>query len=294
MDTQVHTGEMLETLNLIEDAQFFLDNSPTLSQRYQAALNAVIEYLKVPTGNMADIKRHSLALGTVWLENKHIQVVSNLNRRFIELQYAYQNAALQASLKTDPQQMMDIAAVLTELQGLSSRSSLQKDNPLKRDYDGFLDKNEMRLRDGTVIPLLTTTDSTLVKDDDEKFLETGQQDPAIDRALAYLKAPTSSPMDLKKIGDDIGELIGIKYMGDGPPEIEALNTHILRLQFEHELAILRAAMERQPQHMKEVAASMVLTRNLAMSSKTTDSTQLLELEAFLKNVEIREKKASVV
>lgn len=294
-DTGTRAGEIMEEAQLTQDAEFLLHNSPestlkhSLSPKSRATLQAVIAYLKAPTADQADIKKLSMALGVAWLEERHIPAVSHLHRHFIELQCAHQNRLLAEGLQAEPQLLMEVAATLTELQGLSSRAGLPKNNPLKREYEDFLQTNDMRLRGNSEMPAVSSTDSASVIADVQEFLQSGEQDASIDRALAYLKAPTSNIKDLQKIGDDIGELIAMTYMGEGPPAIEALNTHILRLQFEHELAVLRAAIERQPQNMKDVASSIVLARNLALSSKTTDPTQLSDLEDFLKNFDIKEK-----
>lgn len=292
-DTGTRAGEIMTEARLIEDAQFLLDNSPesalknSLTPKSRVTLNAVIAYLKAPTGNPADIKKLSMDLGVVWEEQRHFPVVQNLHRLFLERQYAQHNAELMKALAADTQPMMQIAGSISDLQGLSSRSGLMKDNPLKREYENFLEKNGMRARGET--PAIAAADSTSVIGGVEEFLQTGERDPIIDRALAYLKAPTGNAKDLQKIGDDMGELIGMTYMGEGPPAIEALNTHILRLQFEHELGELLTAIAREPQDMKAVAQSLVLARNLAMSSKTVDPSQISDLEAFLKNFEIKEK-----
>lgn len=293
-DTGSKTADILEAARFIEDTEFLLDNSPTLNPRSRASLTAVIEYLKMPTGNIADLKTHSLALGVVALEDGHIPVVGDLNRRFVDFLYAYQNAKLQEALSSDPQQMMEITGLLQDLQRFSGQalilpSGVQRESALRSDFEAFLGKNEMRLRTSGEVPSASSSDSVPVIAAMEEFLKTGEGDAAIDRALAYLRSPTGDGKDLMKLGDDLAELIAMTYMGDGPPEIEFLYTHILRLQFEHERTKLRTAMTREPQDMKEVSTSLVLTRNLAVSSKSTDPMQLQELEEFLNNFEIKQK-----
>lgn len=278
------------------------ENAETLLKRYEkllsdvkmfpAYLRGAIDYLRQPTNAIADINKHAINIGKVWIHTPIHLAVQILHAYFRQLQYQFHRSAFEAAVS--PEKPQDIMKFFTSYPPLSQlRSQFARDGHAEtaQEIEGMLD-HEMRLKNGVDLSASTneTQDTTQLIADAETFLATGTlTNPAditmFERILGFLRSPTDEFSDIQQRCNDIGGILA-DFWENTPAALDAINIHFMGLVFGHHFKELKAAVAENPQNIQRVSKAM---SQAVEAAKYSGASVQQELNAFLQAHEIRKK-----
>lgn len=256
-------------------------------------LRGAIEYLRAPTNSIADINKHAMNIGNVWILPPRHPAVEAIHRHFLELKLTFHRAAFNAAKSPEkPQDMIQFLA--SSYQPLAQlRLQFERDGVPERvrEIDDML-AHEMRLKEGVQLPVggLEAPETAQLTTDAETFLASGALTHPVDikflqRAIEFLQSPTDNFNVIKDRAADIGQVLG-SFIEETPPVLDALNAYFMRLLFDYRFEGLKAAVAAEPQDIKRIMDSM---RKAEEAAKRSDPAAKQAFEAFLQAYELRPK-----
>lgn len=278
------------------------EKSEALLQRFQTLLEnmkpipgylrGAIAYLRKPTHSIADINKHAINIGKVWILEPRDPAVVAIHHHFRLLQYQFHRAAFEAAVRPDRPQ--DIMKFFTSYKPLSQlRAQFTRDgHPQKAEEIAQMLNHELRQKADVQVPDKATEaqDTAQLITDAESFLTSGTLTNPDDitmfqRILGFLRSPTDNFADIKKRGEDIGGVL-MSFMEETPPVLDAINLYFMGLLFAHHFKELKAAVAENPQNIQRVMKVMPL---VVETAKYSDASVQQELDAYLQAHEIRKK-----